>query len=288
MFTVPSLRQKKANKAFTLIELLVVIAIIAILAAILFPVFAQAREKARQTSCLSNHKQLALAALSYSNDYDEKFPIVGGATEPYTVLDGVRNAANQPFNGWSLVMQPYIKNRQVFLCPSMPQTFEGTGTCAKYNGRPITNHYSYNYLLGSDDSYPFGDYAQSRDTPPSMRWNTPRTQAGIARPANVVIFQHSNSLQPYGRSWGCTYVTIETPDFINKLRMRVIHSNGDNLSFADGHAKWFQVKDADSAASGTGPSATFYIWPNTGAWMVPTFEPGNTASALGYPITAGR
>lgn len=284
MFTVPPMRRHRA--AFTLIELLVVIAIIAILAAILFPVFAQAREKARQTSCLSNHKQLALAALSYSSDYDEKFPIVGGAEEPYTALEGVRNSANLPYNGWSLVMQPYIKNRGVFLCPSMPPTFEGTGVCAKYNGRPITNHYSYNYLVGSDDSYPSGDYWRSPDT--STRWNTPRTQAAIARPANVVLFQHSNSLQPYGRSWGCTYVTIETPDFINKLRMRVLHSNGDNISFADGHAKWYMVKDGDSAATGGGPNQTHYIWSNTGIWMVPTYEPGNTASALGYPITPNR
>jgi prepilin-type N-terminal cleavage/methylation domain-containing protein len=281
-------RSIMSRKAFTLIELLVVIAIIAILAAILFPVFGQAREKARQTSCLSNHKQLALAALAYANDYDEKFPIVGSAEEPYSLVEGVRNSKNEPFNGWSLVMQPYIKSRDLFLCPSMPHTFEGSGTCAKFNGKPITNNYSYNYLLGSDGSYPFGDYFRSPDG--STTWDTPRSLAAIARPANVVIFQHSNSLQPYGRTWGCTYVTIETPDFINKLRMRVLHSNGDNLSFTDGHAKWYQVKVAssDSNTSGTGPGSTHYIWENTGIWMVPTFEPGNAASALGYAITAGR
>lgn len=285
-----------SKKAFTLIELLVVIAIIAILAAILFPVFAQAREKARQTSCLSNHKQLALAALAYTSDYDEKFPIVGSAEDPYgssgtayTVLEGVKNSKNEAYDGWSLVMLPYIKSRALFLCPSMPHEFQGANACAKYDGKPITNNYSYNWLLGSDDSYGSagdGDYGTSPDG--STRWDTPRTLAEIARPANVIIFQHSNSLQPYGNDWGCSYVTIETPDFINKIRMRVLHANGDNLSFADGHAKWFQVKNASSDAGGNGPSETHYIWPKTGIWMVPTYEPGNDASALGYSITTDR
>lgn len=279
---------------FTLIELLVVIAIIAILAAILFPVFAQARAKARQTTCLSNGKQLGLATLSYAQDYDECYPLVGGAEEPYTVLEGVKNSANEPFNGWSLLLQPYIKSRGLFLCPSMPQDFEGRNGCAKYDGKPITNNYSYNYLLGSDDSYPYGDYYQSpAGVAPRTRWDRPRSLAEIIRPANVIVFQHSNSLQPYGRDWGCTYVTIETPDFINKIRMRVVHNNGDNLSFADGHSKWFQVKNASSDAGGSGPSETHYIWPKTGIWMVPSFEPGSTdktvnLSSVNYNISPDR
>jgi type II secretory pathway pseudopilin PulG len=264
-----------------------VIAIIAILAAILFPVFAKAREKARQTACLSNGKQLGLATLAYAQDYDETFPPVGGENSN-TVYDGVKSDGS-PFNGWSLVLQPYVKSRGLFICPSMPTEFVAVGYCAGkgFNGKPITNHYSYNYLLGSDNSYAYGDYAVSPDG--STQWNRPRALAEVARPANVVVYQHSNSLQPYGSDWGCPYVTIETPDFINKLRMRVIHNDGDNLTLADGHSKWFQVKIASSDAGGSGPSgAANYIWPNTGIWMVPTFEPGNTASQLGYSITPGK
>jgi prepilin-type N-terminal cleavage/methylation domain-containing protein/prepilin-type processing-associated H-X9-DG protein len=96
------------RKGFTLIELLVVIAIIAILAAILFPVFAKAREKARQTSCLSNIKELALADLMYSQDYDEK--VTACATGP-------GNACQV----WWQLLQPYLKNSQILFCPSQSQ-----------------------------------------------------------------------------------------------------------------------------------------------------------------------
>lgn len=104
------------NKGFTLIELLVVIAIIAILAAILFPVFARARENARRASCQSNLKQLGLAAMQYTQDYDEKFhhyslPVVGS---------------------WHNALQPYTKSTQLYFCPS----------------RTVSNQfaYGYNYL----------------------------------------------------------------------------------------------------------------------------------------------
>jgi prepilin-type N-terminal cleavage/methylation domain-containing protein/prepilin-type processing-associated H-X9-DG protein len=99
--------------AFTLIELLVVIAIIAILAAILFPVFAQAREKARAISCLSNEKQLALGVLQYAQDYDETYPI--GMTS-----DDIPGGWGPIQDYWPGKIQPYIKNFQVFGCPTDP------------------------------------------------------------------------------------------------------------------------------------------------------------------------
>lgn len=96
--------------AFTLIELLVVIAIIAILAAILFPVFAQAREKARQTQCASNLKQMGLAFVQYSADYDECFPVGPGMNVSY----------DWGSSGWVSCIYPYVKSTGVFACPSEP------------------------------------------------------------------------------------------------------------------------------------------------------------------------
>src|SRR5215831_3090292 len=100
------------KKGFTLIELLVVIAIIAILAAILFPVFAQAREQARATSCLSNTRQIATGQLMYSQDYDE-------TVIPWCVIDrGLYPIDVQEPACWVNLIQPYIKNKQLLFCPS--------------------------------------------------------------------------------------------------------------------------------------------------------------------------
>ena len=104
------------KKAFTLIELLVVIAIIAILAAILFPVFARARENARRSSCQSNLKQIGVAFMQYTQDYDERYP---GASGYYINYGGT----NVPVT-WDLTMQPYIKSYQIVTCPSDSQTPE--------------------------------------------------------------------------------------------------------------------------------------------------------------------
>jgi prepilin-type N-terminal cleavage/methylation domain-containing protein/prepilin-type processing-associated H-X9-DG protein len=112
--------QRKSG--FTLIELLVVIAIIAILAAILFPVFARARENARRTSCASNLKQLGLGILQYTQDYDEKYPLRRfapfGTGAAYSSSDPAERDYDD--NSWRTVVQPYIKSTQLFACPSNP------------------------------------------------------------------------------------------------------------------------------------------------------------------------
>jgi prepilin-type N-terminal cleavage/methylation domain-containing protein/prepilin-type processing-associated H-X9-DG protein len=156
--------------AFTLIELLVVIAIIAILAAILFPVFAQAREKARMIACLSNTKQLALGVMQYAQDYDETLMVMG--------------QNGQCRGRWQWQIYPYVKNVQVFTCPSAPSNVWSTtanfavpGNCtsppAGYNDR---SGYGWNYALGYD----------------SLASSTPNTAPGfpmssIAKPADTII-----------------------------------------------------------------------------------------------------
>ena len=268
----PSQRSRKTG-GFTLIELLVVIAIIAILAAILFPVFAQARESARQTVCLSNLKQIGTANTMYLQDYDETFVPVGGTQEQswpagsrivYSITTGA--TIYEAKNGWSLNLLPYTKNRDMFLCPSMPHTFNGSanGRCKNYNGKPITNNYSYNYWLGADYSYYTADGTH------------PIKIGAVVQPANVVSHFHSGSIPPYGADWGCVYVQIEWPDFYDKIRPNLKHREGDNFAFTDGHAKWIQVKAADSG----GARQDIVIWKSKGIWTYP-YYPNDDG---GFPI----
>src|SRR5476649_1299112 len=121
---------KKSNRAFTLIELLVVIAIIAILAAILFPVFAQAKEAAKKTACLSNTKQMSLGLYIYTGDYDD--------TLPNTSYEQNTAGFPQTFNPtnpnsyqihWTFLIQPYLKNWNIFVCSSDPRPFPTDVQC---------------------------------------------------------------------------------------------------------------------------------------------------------------
>jgi prepilin-type N-terminal cleavage/methylation domain-containing protein/prepilin-type processing-associated H-X9-DG protein len=126
------MERDRSRRGFTLIELLVVIAIIAILAAILFPVFAQAREKARQTTCISNLKQINLGWMMYIQDYDETLAFrpagtavgAGSACDWRYVCDTPQSRSGSYINWWELVT-PYMKNYQIITCPSAPNEYNG-------------------------------------------------------------------------------------------------------------------------------------------------------------------
>lgn len=165
------------RRAFTLIELLVVIAIIAILAAILFPVFAQARDKARSAACLSNTKQLALGVIQYTQDYDELLPVAGFNT--------------QCRGRWQWQIFPYVKNEQVFTCPNIQQQPWRSATNNNYTCPAITNvrpvatglrvgqndrgGYGWNYALLADNS------GIALDAAPGY------SLASIQKPADTII-----------------------------------------------------------------------------------------------------
>jgi len=164
------------RRGFTLIELLVVIAIIAILAAILFPVFAQAREKARAISCLSNTKQLGLAAMMYTEDYDETL-VPAGNRYPHPKSNWEAcSGGYDSWVDWEVPLDPYIKNVQIFTCPDRTQ-FPCTG-------------YAMN-VESSNDDYPGSPSPPGvwgcdvQDTPPGAN-SPPACQGGTTAPVSQV------------------------------------------------------------------------------------------------------
>jgi len=214
------------KRGFTLIELLVVIAIIAILAAILFPVFARAREKARQTSCLSNIKEIALGALMYVQDYDEMF---------FGMLQGRRDGVYgvEPYLIWPQQVYPYIKNAQIFTCPSAPNEFVYS---------PTTKDYNFGYGMNYWMSY-FYYYIGL---------------AHIQRPAETIWFTDCDYYNVYPTFYLYTYPTSAAYGQNGYARLQLRHNGGVNCSFVDGHAKWF----SRSAIEGDigGPSTSKYWW----------------------------
>jgi len=179
MLTNPIIRRSHSHNnqrvAFTLIELLVVIAIIAILAAILFPVFARARENARRASCMSNLKQIGLGTLQYSQDYDELM------FRSYT--GGTQN------RGWGIVIQPYVKSTQLFKCPSNTST----GTMNDTDGTiPIS------YVANSGDESVIASPTGDTSGRPIPRFgSTNISLAGITSPSTTIqVVERTNDGDP--------------------------------------------------------------------------------------------
>ena len=254
---------ERRRSGFTLIELLVVIAIIAILAAILFPVFAQAREKARQASCLSNMKQIGLSMTMYVQDYDETFPCnpwngqpVGTADNDYGKPEYVTRFC------WYWQLYPYTKSRKIWVCPSDPNPKSApAGYDPKPDiwGVPTPNSYGVNMLL-----FPYvvnpGDPCTG-ECKSAITWfanNQSRRLATIETPSKMYAISDSsrNVMEPWWvdvctryANWSRYYdwsvggggvVKKKFPERVNEDRI-YRHNKGSLIVFADGHAAWRPV-----------------------------------------------
>ncbi|MDR3710831.1 MAG: DUF1559 domain-containing protein [Capsulimonadaceae bacterium] len=229
--------------AFTLIELLVVIAIIAILAAILFPVFAKAREKARQTACLANEKQIGLGMAQYLQDYDETFP--------------PGNNYYSPVAGWAAQIYPYVKSVQTFRCPDDMTTGKGASYALNFNINQSgwgTSSYVQPYV-----SYPASSFTAPSSTVLAFEvtgctsvditqyyedsWNNTLTTNYLSSPAG-------NGLALQGGTYSATpgtgvlqYATGLLPGATSAAgnlyaTNGAVHNTGANYIMADCHCKW--------------------------------------------------
>ena len=247
------------RRGFTLIELLVVIAIIAILAAILFPVFAQAREKARQTSCMSNLKQIGTAAYMYTSDYDESYPhcdytLPAGSPGPLNPTANTGFGLRVNHYKWEAWVVPYIKNVQVFFCPSRIRDEQAW----QVNGE-IKNGYALHLAVTGASN---GDI----NRPSFLGGNiaglqTPADTFLISELRNQVTYSYitpDNTLWPMAtrESWAKYLQPNGVVD-----RLNAPHSDGFVFAFCDGHAKWlktdaFLSKCPTSAQYGGAPIVT--------------------------------
>jgi prepilin-type N-terminal cleavage/methylation domain-containing protein/prepilin-type processing-associated H-X9-DG protein len=258
------------RRGFTLIELLVVIAIIAILAAILFPVFAQAREKARQAVCTSNEKQIATATLMYMQDYDEYTPWVGGVTPvkqlqlgvapPETNAPGDTKAflattTPRSFGGGDGlqlkdVLQPYIKNTGVFVCPSVPSSWVAHTSDMALNGSSgavsdivtygqigmtyMVNAFSQHFALGGV-LLPF----DNNNYPGHIHTAIPQSKVLESSQAAWVWDDPCCGINRYK-----LFVTFG-PNASGEGDLHNPHTGGINVIYLDGHVKYSKVDNDD-------------------------------------------
>ncbi len=234
--------------AFTLIELLVVIAIIAILAAILFPVFARARENARRSSCQSNLKQIGLGVLQYTQDYDERFPMA--YTDPNGAGTFSGGATQQ---GWAQMLQPYLKSTQIFQCPSETSPPANVNATDATFGGPGYSDYWYNSLLAGSNGLTAGSsvsqaavssVAQTVMCGDGSASNGTGANAVNPAAAGTAAYQSAGaSAYPFAST-----NTGGTPAIIpNSSAQR--HLETVNFLFADGHVKSLKGDTVDTMSA---------------------------------------
>jgi prepilin-type N-terminal cleavage/methylation domain-containing protein/prepilin-type processing-associated H-X9-DG protein len=234
-----AIRHSPLHRGFTLIELLVVIAIIAILAAILFPVFAQAREKARQSACASGTRQIGIAFSMYVQDFDEITP---------QIWYGPSSA--QQLYIWPDVLTPYIKSTKFFsACPSRK--------FAEWNPNGTVAQRKQNLAYGANALYSTGDGPDGQaTTPPMSEKGIPL--ASFQVPADTIVFGDALTGQYIAYSSNKTVTVVElNPPFTAPAmypnvgrntpvsdRFGAPHFSGANYVYADGHTKWMRLSEA--------------------------------------------
>lgn len=270
------------RKGFTLIELLVVIAIIAILAAILFPVFARARDKARQTACLNNLKQLALGVIMYSNDWDECAP---GAGHPFAIYANSAWPVDK-YVAWQVNIEPYVKSKAMYNCPSAAMistvALDSTAGYQKVSGVPMPDDwanvkisYAFNVILQLSTKLP---PAGANNYPCSwFNWGGMQAGPGVANncdpktgygghnfaalkvPADVMMI--GDAAGPIELCYDKANVTEFCPDGSqpncngplsqggDNFALTARHNSGNNWAYADGHAKWQRAGKYNCATS---------------------------------------
>jgi len=243
---------KRCVAAFTLIELLVVIAIIAILAAILFPVFAQAREKARQASCASNLRQIGIAFLMYQQDYDDLLPdrrdlkiTLGYRKDDAGNGWGSAWPPSDPRGGWAIVaLDPYVKNSAIWSCPSIAGSSLGASApvvqsaaaAAAAAGPPARSRYWLWRFDRPDDPIPLTD-----------GWNKSSQQL-----VDDLVAANDPTIVPRQPSGSAEVELAVDPYFPRTiasvpagLKGRAVHMGGRNRVFLDGHVKYLRDARTD-------------------------------------------
>lgn len=237
MWNVRCSRTNRARHGFTLIELLVVIAIISILAAILFPVFARAREQARKAACMSNLKQIGLGMTMYVQDYDGTFPV------------GWRDAAVDVY--WYQVLQPYIKNKQVFICPTAGPILKSDGTLQHSGG------YGYNiggtaYTANGYNDWPGNGFGYRAGYWMTSSGNGPLKISVIDEASETIMITdpasfgyHSNGFSAVGYN-ASKYMPVlhggkVGPFADGESTTAPPLEGGGNYLFADGHVKYLRA-----------------------------------------------